>query len=403
MSRRSSVLGVLGLALAATFVACGRAPEVHRPQPSAKVDATTVELVESFPLETALGHPDVPDAKDVWVTMIDGARATLDVAEFYLSDDPRASAESPSALGRVVAAIERAAARGVRVRVLVDASFLPKYPEVPERLRAMRGVEVRAIDGAKAFGGGILHAKYFVVDGTSAYLGSQNFDYRSLEHIHELGVRTTDTGVVTGLRRTFARDYAFASGEPTADPGGPPLGAPSPRTTFAASPRDALPEGIAWDLPLLVAELRRAHREICVAMLTYKAKMRDGSDFTDLDTELRAATKRGVRVRLVVGAWRATEPSLLALRDAGVEVHAVEVPRWSGGEIPFARVVHAKYLVVDRERAWLGTSNWEGDYFLKSRNVGLFVNDSAFAGRLHGIFEDTVTHLREARPDGGAP
>jgi hypothetical protein len=63
MSRRSSVLGVLGLALAATFVACGRAPEVHRPQPSAKVDATTVELVESFPLETALGHPDVPDAK----------------------------------------------------------------------------------------------------------------------------------------------------------------------------------------------------------------------------------------------------------------------------------------------------------------------------------------------------
>jgi phosphatidylserine/phosphatidylglycerophosphate/cardiolipin synthase-like enzyme len=302
--------------------------------------------------------------------MIDGARATLDVAEFYLSDDPRASAESPSALGRVVAAIERAAARGVRVRVLVDASFLPKYPEVPERLRAIARRRVAGEStGPRRFGGGILHAKYFVVDGTSAYLGSQNFDYRSLEHIHELGVRTTDTGVVTGLRRTFARDYAFASGEPTADPGGPPLGAPSPRTTFAASPRDALPEGIAWDLPLLVAELRRAHREICVAMLTYKAKMRDGSDFTDLDTELRAATKRGVRVRLVVGSWRATEPSLLALRDAGVEVHAVEVPRWSGGEIPFARVVHAKYLVVDRERAWLGTSNWEGDYFLKMPDV----------------------------------
>jgi phosphatidylserine/phosphatidylglycerophosphate/cardiolipin synthase-like enzyme len=391
----------LVLALVGALAACGRATEPSRPPVSR--DAATLQLVESFPLETALDHADVPDAKDVWVHMIDGARATLDVAEFYLSDDPRASKASPSALGRVVEAIERAAARGVRVRVLVDASFLPKYPELPDRLRGVPGIEVRAIDGAKAFGGGILHAKYFVVDGTSAYLGSQNFDYRSLEHIHELGVRTTDAGVVGGLLRTFARDYAFAGGASTPEPALPHREEPRPTITFAASPRGALPDGIAWDLPLLVAELRGARREICVAMLTYKAKMRDGSEFTDLDAELRAAKKRGVRVRLVVGAWRATDPSVLSLRDAGVEVHAVDVPRWSGGDIPFARVVHAKYLVVDGERAWLGTSNWEGDYFLKSRNVGLFVRDSAFADRLRRIFEDTVTRLREATPDGGAP
>lgn len=34
----------------------------------------------------------------------------------------------------------------------------------------------------------------------------------------------------------------------------------------------------------------------------------------------------------------------------------------------------------------MGTSNWEGDYFTRSRNVGVIVEGEAFAGKLEEVF-----------------
>lgn len=348
-------------------------------------------LVESWPLETTLDHPEVPDAADVWIAMIDGATRSIDLAHFYMSDDPKSSAaDVPSPLGKVVVALERAALRGVAVRILLEDAFYTKYPELPDRLAKQRGVVLRRIDGKKAYGGGILHAKYFVVDDRDAYLGSQNFDYRSLSHIHELGVRCSLPHVVSALASLFDDDFRFAGAEDRRVRAAlaVPSASASEGVTFAASPKDALPDGVPWDLPLLVARLREAKREILVQVLGYKAAFRDGTTFDTLDRELRAASARGVAVTIQVGHWHGKEPSLLALREAGVTVRVLEVPAHSSGEIPFARVIHAKYMVVDRSRSWVGTSNWEGDYFLKSRNVGVFVDDGPFAERLATIFAD---------------
>ncbi len=75
------------------------------------------------------------------------------------------------------------------------------------------------------------------------------------------------------------------------------------------------------------------------------------------------------------------------------------VPRWSGGFIPYARVVHAKYMVVDGQSSWLGTSNWERDYFTETRNVGLIVEGAAFARELERYFSDTWTSPYTAEVD----
>ncbi|KAF2356484.1 Phospholipase D-like domain [Trinorchestia longiramus] len=48
-------------------------------------------------------------------------------------------------------------------------------------------------------------------------------------------------------------------------------------------------------------------------------------------------------------------------------------------QIPFARVNHNKYMVTDRV-AYIGTSNWSGDYFMNTGGVGLIVNDTVHAG-----------------------
>ena len=181
------------------LVACAHSPA-----------AGPLELVESEPIETSLDRPDLRDAWQVWPQMIAGAQAIIDVAEFYASNDPG------SRLEPVVQALLDAAARGVRVRFLADAGFYKTYPETLDRL-ATGGVTVRKFD-ARRIMGGVLHAKYFVVDGREAYLGSQNFDWRSLTHIEELGVRFRSPEAVRALRDVFDTDWALASGGPAPRP-----------------------------------------------------------------------------------------------------------------------------------------------------------------------------------------
>jgi phosphatidylserine/phosphatidylglycerophosphate/cardiolipin synthase-like enzyme len=360
-------------------------------------------LVESSPVETTLDHPDIPDAQDVWPEMVNGATRTLDVAEFYVSNAPG------SRLEPVIQAMEAAADRGVKVRVLAEEKFYKTYPETLERLAKRPGVEVRRLDTAKSMGG-VLHAKYFVVDGREAYLGSQNLDWRSLEHIQELGLRLRVPEVVRSLADVFESDWVLAGGG-TAPAARTPVGGPFParyaggtvRVTPALSPEGYLPDPETWDLPKLVKLIDGAKRSVRVQVLTYKAKGRDGSTFPELEEALKRAAARGVKVELLAADWskrKGTIEGLQALHaPPGLTVKLMTIPPWSGGFIPFARVVHAKYMVVDGEWAWVGTSNWERDYFTQTRNVGVIVEGAAFATQLERFFADNWSSPYAAEVD----
>jgi phosphatidylserine/phosphatidylglycerophosphate/cardiolipin synthase-like enzyme len=360
--------------------------------PRAAEPTGRVDLVESAPIETNLDHPDIPDAFEVWPAMIQGATRTLDVAEFYMSNAPN------SLLEPVLAAVEAAAHRGVAVRLLIDASFARRYPETLDRLAAVSGILVRRYDVGKAMGG-VMHAKYFVVDGREVYLGSQNFDWRALTHIHEIGVRLRDGDAAAAYARVFALDWELAGGARPPPSSGDvgPLSFPEIAAGEAAvvtpvmSPKGFLPDPRTWDLPRLVALLDGAKRRVHVQLLTYKTTARDGSRFADLDDALRRAAARGVEVKLCVSDWskrKGTVGDVQRLaRVPGVAVRFLDLPAWSGGFIPFARVAHAKYMVVDGARAWVGTSNWEEDYFTRSRNVGLIIEGGAMAAQLERVFQ----------------
>jgi phosphatidylserine/phosphatidylglycerophosphate/cardiolipin synthase-like enzyme len=380
------------LALALVLAACAspRPPAPSKSAPIAAASHDAIELVESAPAETTLNHADVRDAADVWPEMIAGARATLDIAQFYVSDAPG------SRMNAVIAAIEAAADRGVHVRLLVEKVFRDKYPESVERLGKRANVEVRVFD-LHATMGGILHAKYFVVDGHAAFVGSQNFDWRALEHIQEIGVRLESVTLAGQLDALFAADWDVAGGAPAtrwakAWTGGEAIvTGDGLKVRLGASPRGYLPDEAMWDLPMLVDWIDRARATIDVQLLTYKPVMRNGAEFATLDDALRRAAARGVCVRLLVSHWGMRDAGLAKLArelPAPSSVRVLTIPPASSGEIPFARVSHAKYAVFDGARAWVGTSNWEGDYFLASRNVSVLVEGAPFAARLDGIFVD---------------
>ncbi len=95
-------------------------------------------------------------------------------------------------------------------------------------------------------------------------------------------------------------------------------------------------------------------------------------------------------MEIMVSNWNAKPGTVEALKslDAtrGITVKIVTIPEAKEGFIPFARTIHAKYMVVDGEKSWIGTSNWARDYFYESRNVGLIVDGPRFAQDLERIF-----------------
>ena len=341
--------------------------------------APAIELVETGPIETTLDS-DLADAAAVWLQMIEGATSSIELGQFYASNAPG------SRLEPIVAALERAVLRGVRVKFLAERSFVATYPDTLERL-ARAGAAVRHLELGT---GGILHAKYMIVDRREAFIGSQNFDYRALEHNLELGARVRDAAVVGALAAIFDADWTHAAGEPAP-------ATRAPRSRLVASPRDRLPPGVDWDLPALLALIDGARATVHVQLLTYRA------DFPELEAALVRAANRGVSVELLVADWAKRSKTVAGLqalaRTKGIAISFVTLPAWSGGFIPYARVAHAKLLVADGVRAWLGTSNWEREYFYESRNVGLLLDDAALARRLETFFAATRRYARRVDPD----
>lgn len=359
------------------------APQSARAQPGIQRQTPTTRLVQSIPAETDLADPALPFAKDVWVDMIRGAKSSVEAAEFYVTSRPG------GALEPVLAELEKAGARGVKVRFLLSSKMLEQDSASVARIRRIPGAEVRSFDLA-GVSKGILHAKYFVVDGGEAFLGSQNFDWRALEHIHELGVRTTDPLIVARLSDLFAIDWRFAQGGKRPDlPGGPPVTG-RPAVELVASPPFLTPKDIRPSIEALVELIGQATQSVRVQLLTYSPISGPDHYWPVLDNALRAAAVRGVKVRLLVSDWvlggRAL-PHLKALTlIPNLEVEIATIPEAKEGHIPFSRTVHSKYLVVDETHLALGTSNWEESYFTESRNIELIFRDSplaAQAARIH--------------------
>ena len=178
----------------------------------------TLRFVESVPEETALDLPGLEQAHQVWPRLLGQATRSLNVASFYFSrrgDGKDASGPEGVAdrLAPIIHDLQEAGERGCRVRVLGDGKFFDTYPEALTWLGEQKGVASRHID-AGAHWGGVMHAKYFVVDDETLYVGSQNWDWRALTQIHELGAQVKHPRLARQLRQIFDLDWKLAETTP---------------------------------------------------------------------------------------------------------------------------------------------------------------------------------------------
>jgi phosphatidylserine/phosphatidylglycerophosphate/cardiolipin synthase-like enzyme len=354
------------------------------------------EIVESTPVGTNLANPDIRKAHDVWLEMINGAKNTLDLEEFYISN------KSGEPLEDILQAIIAAGKRGVHVRCIADAKMYKTYPEMVDSLGRQKNITSRVIDFGKLTKG-VEHAKYFIVDGEQIFMGSQNFDWRSLKHIHELGLRIKHKEAVKIYRDIFDLDWKLAEKNDPNEinrllklqtysiPFNIIEGTNDTVTFFPTmSPIGLICDSTLWDETNIVNLIDGANSDLFCQFLTYSPSNRDKSFYPVLDGALRRAAARGVKVKMIVADWskeRFTVEELKKLSQVpNIEIKFSVIPEWSGGYIPFARVEHCKYIVADKGRFWLGTSNGEKGYFYNLRNLGMIVKNMKLTSILRNVF-----------------
>jgi phosphatidylserine/phosphatidylglycerophosphate/cardiolipin synthase-like enzyme len=100
-------------------------------------------------------------------------------------------------------ALAAASRRGVDVEVAMTADSA-----WDGALTALAGAGVRVVTYPDSPTALYIHAKVIVVDGATAFVGSQNFSTSSLDDNRELGVITTDPAVVIPVSQSLAQDVA---------------------------------------------------------------------------------------------------------------------------------------------------------------------------------------------------
>jgi cardiolipin synthase len=154
---------------------------------------TEAMLVKSSPSDRATV------SRIVYQMLVEGARSAIDISTPYFLPDPA-----------LRGALASAAARGVRVRVIVPGRHtdqrLVRYAS-RRRYGELLDAGVRIFE----YRPGMTHVKALLVDGHWALIGTTNVDNRSFEHNDEVDVVFREAAVVDGLERDFETDLEVSN------------------------------------------------------------------------------------------------------------------------------------------------------------------------------------------------
>jgi cardiolipin synthase A/B len=305
--------------------------------------------------------------------------------------------------GEVAAALERAALRGVSVKVVVDGFGSAPLPPVWEARFLRASVDWRVYSPMGLLGmiwlrsWRRLHRKLCVVDGEVAFCGGINIldDFHDPNHgtlasprldfavrilgplvleveatMKNLWLRMQAVRDIRKARLSGALDSLRASGMGLRPPRQKVLERDQPLSRAALVLRDNLRNRARIERAYRRA-IGRARSEIIIANAYFVPgrKMRQA---------LVSAARRGVRVRLLLQGryeyfmqYYAARPIYSALLNAGVEIYEYS-----------ASFLHAKVAVIDRRWATVGSSNLDPLSLLLAREANIVVDDVAFAQQL---------------------
>ena len=246
--------------------------------------------------------------------------------------------------------LEYAHAYGVDVRVILEPHPYGSYDNT--NLSAYNNLMAADIPVRWSSSRYLLtHEKAMLIDGSAAYIMTTNFSRAAFRSNREFDVVDHSPRDVAVVRALFNADWA---GRP-----------------FATSDAD-LPLSPVDARPLLAGLIGSARHTLDV----YAEELQDAG----MEEALATAARRGVRVRLILPQPSGTDhdaPGVALATAAGVVVH----------RLPQSYLyIHAKAIVVDGRRAFVGSENLSTASLDHNRELGVIVADPSVVDRLESTF-----------------
>jgi cardiolipin synthase A/B len=318
------------------------------------------------------------------VAEVDGAQKFVHML-FYIFEDDDTGRE-------VAAALERAAHRGVAVRVLMDAiGSRAGLKGLGPGLRAA-GAEVIAVMPLRLWGPNAArfdlrnHRKIVIVDGRCAFFGSQNIVSKRANRglvNEEMLVRATGP-IVRHLHAVLLGDRYLETGD--LPPESADL-APQAPTATRTGLAEVVPSGPGYN---------EGTAEGVMVALMYGARtsvVMTSPYVIPSDAFLAAmcsAARRGVRVDLIVDS-ESNKPLVQKAQESYYDqmMHAgVSIYRHSDS------FLHAKHLSIDDEVALIGSSNFDIRSFALNAEVSVLIYDRSVVAALHAIQQGYLRHAQ---------
>lgn len=387
-------------------------------------DACTYTVVETMPegLNFSSEFPEHLSTFDAWRELINVSTSEIKIASFYWTLSDNLTAYPSSSLGAQIYhdLLHAGANRSIDIKITQNAPNR-KFPNIDSQLLEEKGAaKVRNLNLTRLGHHGILHSKFWTVDGRHAYIGSANMDWRSLAQVKEVGVLMRNCSrIVNDLEKIFEVYWGMSDDNATlpitwstnlstsinsSSPARIDLDGTSTLTYISSAPPYLTAPGRTEDIDAIIDIISKAKQFVYVAVMNYLPVdyySETKRYWSVIDEALRrVAIENGVRVRLLVSKWSKTKSltwnfveSLASLNSSGIsiEVKAIVIPAFTQEQrkIPYARVNHQKMMVTDTA-AYIGTSNWEPNYFIETTGVGLVINQNSsdsIRGELKAIFE----------------
>lgn len=268
------------------------------------------------------------DSGDALLKAIRGAKKSIHMTMYLLSND------------QVIGALGDLATAGKDVKVVLNKTFPPNGGSNDGTFQRLqqRGVSVVWAPPGYSF----THAKTIVIDGEKAVIMTMNLTETSARTNREFIAIDTDPADVADVESLFEADYANTSVKVT---GKLVVSPPASTNTDARSRLTSLIESATTSVDVEVQSL--SDEGIVGAIV--------------------AAQQRNLKVRVVVSGetdtTTAQSAALAKLRAAGVPVAAATTPD-----------IHAKAIVVDGARAFVGSQNFTSTALFSNREVGVVID-----------------------------
>jgi phosphatidylserine/phosphatidylglycerophosphate/cardiolipin synthase-like enzyme len=231
---------------------------------------------------------------------------------------------------------------------VIDAGMHATYPLPADSLAKIPGIALRQVD-YKRIGGGVQHAKFFIVDGTVAVISTGNFSKAySIDLERNFVATDTDPADVGDLNALFEADWANVDPTMTC-------------TRMVVSPINARP---------------RILDVIDSAQTTLTIESMQFAD-TNVRSAVAARVAAGVDVRVMIadiGFVSSNAEAATYLKGLGL------TPKW----IPH---LHTKVVVADGVQGYMGSENLSYTSLDKNREVGVVVTDPSSIDPLATTFE----------------